>query len=123
LIGISVITLDSSAPIPPYEQVRAQIAAHVASGELAVGTKLPTVRQLATDLGLAVNTVARAYRELETANLIETRGRGGTFVTAAGTKSRAQLQESARAYARLVRNFSVPLDEAIAIVRSAIETP
>ena len=47
---------------------------------LPPGTRLPTVRELAGQLGLAVNTVARAYRELESAGVLETRGRFGTFV-------------------------------------------
>lgn len=117
-----MITVDVNSTVPPFEQVRGQIAAQIASGELAVGTRLPTVRQLAADLGLAVNTVARTYRELETAGLVATRGRGGTFVTAAGDTAREQLQSAAQSYARLVRDFNVPSEEAIAIIRGAIET-
>jgi DNA-binding transcriptional regulator YhcF (GntR family) len=65
---------------PPFEQLRSQIASRVATGDLAAGMKLPTVRQLAVDLGLAVNTVARAYRELEGDGVIVTEGRRGSFV-------------------------------------------
>ena len=54
-----LIRVDAASAVPPYEQVRAQIAALVRSGDLAVGTRLPTVRRLAEDLGLAANTVAR----------------------------------------------------------------
>lgn len=74
------IVVDPSSPEPPFEQVRRQIAAAASAGTLDPGHKLPTVRQLAADLGLAVNTVARAYRELESDHLIETHGRRGTFV-------------------------------------------
>src|SRR3954454_16179197 len=86
--GRPMISIDSGSPVPPYEQVRAQLAAQIGDRTLAVGTRLPTVRRLAADLGLAVNTVARAYRELEENGLVETRGRAGTFVSAAGEQVR-----------------------------------
>jgi DNA-binding transcriptional regulator YhcF (GntR family) len=82
-----VITVDSTSPMPPYEQLRSQLARQIHERTLAVGARLPTVRRLAADLGLAVNTVARAYRELEDSGLIETRGRAGSFVAAAGDGS------------------------------------
>ena len=72
--------LDPESPVPPFEQVKEQIAAAIEAGSLEPADRLPTVRQLATDLGLAANTVARSYRELELAGLLETRGRHGTFV-------------------------------------------
>ena len=77
------ISVDLGSATPPYEQIRAQVASLVALGALAPGTRLPTVRSLAADLGIAAGTVARAYRELEQAGLIETRRRNGTVV--AGT--------------------------------------
>jgi DNA-binding transcriptional regulator YhcF (GntR family) len=77
------ISIDTSSDVPPFEQLRTTIAAQVASGELPAGTKLATVRQLAADLGLAANTVARAYRELEADGVIATHGRRGTFVSSA----------------------------------------
>ncbi|MFF2316271.1 GntR family transcriptional regulator [Arthrobacter sp. NPDC058097] len=74
------ISVDLGSPIPPYEQIRLQISALIAAGALTAGTRLPAVRSLAADLGLAAGTVARAYRELEQAGLIETRRRNGTVV-------------------------------------------
>jgi GntR family transcriptional regulator len=74
------IHIDETSALPPYEQVRSQLAAQVTSGTLPAGTRLPTVRQLAAELELAVNTVARAYRELEADGVITTEGRRGTFV-------------------------------------------
>jgi GntR family transcriptional regulator len=74
------LTIDADSSTAPFEQVRTQIASAVAEGQLSPGAKLPTVRQLATDLGLATNTVARAYRELEADAVVATHGRGGTFV-------------------------------------------
>jgi DNA-binding transcriptional regulator YhcF (GntR family) len=75
------VSIDPGAAVAPYEQLRSQVAAQVADGRLPAGNRLPTVRQLATDLGLAANTVARAYRELEADGVVVTRGRAGTFVT------------------------------------------
>lgn len=78
------IVIDQEAASAPYEQLRAQIAERARAGVLPVGYKLPTVRGLAEELGLAANTVAKAYRALEADGVIETRGRNGTFVAAAG---------------------------------------
>lgn len=75
-----ILRVDASSAVPPYEQVRSQIATMVATGVLPVGRRLPTIRQLAADLGLAGGTVARAYRELEQGGLIDSRGRHGTFI-------------------------------------------
>jgi DNA-binding transcriptional regulator YhcF (GntR family) len=116
-----MITIDSQSAVPPFEQVRAQIAGQVADGMLVAGTRLPTVRRLADDLGLAVNTVARAYRELETAGLVETKGRGGTIVTAAGDQARARVQVEAQRYATLARELGLGAEEALRVVRSALD--
>ncbi|GAA1357152.1 GntR family transcriptional regulator [Streptomyces beijiangensis] len=77
-----VLRVDTAGHIPPYEQIRAQLTALIASGRLPEGERLPTVRQLASDLGLAPGTVARAYRELEATGLIRTRRGAGTRVAA-----------------------------------------
>ena len=74
------LSIDTASAVAPYEQLRRQLADGINSGELAPGAKLPPVRKLATDLGLAANTVARAYRELEEIGLLRTAGRAGTFV-------------------------------------------
>jgi DNA-binding transcriptional regulator YhcF (GntR family) len=118
--GDVMITIDSNSPVPPFEQVRMQIAAQVSTGELVAGTRLPSVRALADDLGLAVNTVARAYKELEAGGVVETRGRGGTVVTAGGDRARERLQHEAQRYARLAREIGVSAGEALRIVGNAI---
>src|ERR1044072_6019510 len=74
------IDIDTESAVEPFEQVHTQISELAGSGVLPVGYKLPTVRGLAETLGLAPNTVAKAYRTLETDGVIETRGRNGTFV-------------------------------------------
>jgi DNA-binding transcriptional regulator YhcF (GntR family) len=60
-----VLTINLDSPVPPYEQLREQIAGLIGAGELKPGARLPPVRQLAADLGIAGGTVARAYRELD----------------------------------------------------------
>jgi len=77
----ALVTVDLRDATPPYEQIRAQIASLIAVGQLADGSRLPTVRALAGDLGVATGTVARAYKELEATGLIESRRRLGTVVT------------------------------------------
>lgn len=83
------ISVNLGSATPPYEQIRAQVSSLIALGTLAPGTRLPTVRSLAADLGIAAGTVARAYKELEQSGLIETRRRNGTVV--AGTPEAGTL--------------------------------
>ncbi|MFI2434015.1 GntR family transcriptional regulator [Streptomyces sp. NPDC018693] len=113
------IHIDEGAA-PPYEQVRAQISEQARSGELPVGYRLPTVRGLSESLGLAVNTVAKAYRALETDGVIETRGRNGTFVAAAGSAAERELAAAAQAYAERARRLGVGEEAAAAAVRDAL---
>jgi DNA-binding transcriptional regulator YhcF (GntR family) len=74
------VSVDTDDPTPPYEQIRGQVARLIEAGQLAVGERLPTVRQLAGDLRVAPGTVARAYKELEAAGHVETRRAAGTRV-------------------------------------------
>ena len=120
------LTIDSDSATPPFEQVRTQIATAVAAGQLDAGTKLPTVRQLAADLGLATNTVARAYRELEADAVIATHGRRGTFVRSDVVDEgavRSSVADSARAvateYVHAVRKLGLSSQEAVRLVENA----
>jgi GntR family transcriptional regulator len=79
-----VLTLDPDNPTPPYEQLRRQLADLIAAEQLGPGDRLPPLRQLAGDLGVAVGTVARTYRELEQEGLLISRRGGGTRVAGAG---------------------------------------
>lgn len=79
-----VLTLQPDDPTPPYEQLRRQLADLITAGLLGPGDRLPPLRQLAGDLGVAVGTVARAYRELEQEGLLTSRRGGGTRVAAGG---------------------------------------
>ncbi|MEV6171754.1 GntR family transcriptional regulator [Streptomyces sp. NPDC051954] len=120
-----VIRVDTSSPVPPYEQIRAQLSALITTGRLPEHGRLPTVRQLAADLGLAAGTVARAYRELEAASLIHTRRGAGTRV--APLPSRApdpdptRLAELARRFVTQARMLGAEGDAVTTAVREALE--
>lgn len=117
-----IIEIHPSDPTPPYEQVRTQVAMMIQTGVLAPGTRLPPIRQLANDLGLATRTVARAYRELEAEGLVHSRVRHGTVVTRPGgrlseTEIHRQLTEAARAYLNTARLLGIPDDDAVHALR------
>ena len=114
------LSVDASSGAPPFEQVREGIRAQVDSGELSPGFRLPPVRSLAESLGLAANTVARAYKELEALGVVETRGRAGTFVAGSGVSS--SVRAAASAYVASVRALGLDDDEALAAVRRALES-
>ena len=118
-----IVEVDTASAVPAYEQIRAQIETMVATGVLAPGAGLPPIRQLAADLGLAVNTVARAYRELESAGLVHSRVRHGTVVAPLTRPRlprpdvRRRLDAAASSYALVCQQLGVPQDEALAAVR------
>lgn len=118
------IAVDPTDPTPPYEQIRRQLAGHIATGTLPAGTRLAPVRRLAADLELATGTVARAYRELEAAGLIVTRRGGGTTVaeqdpsaTQAGRRTR--LDRLSAEFVRAAGPLVTAEDEALDAVRRA----
>ncbi|NJC23206.1 DNA-binding transcriptional regulator YhcF (GntR family) [Arthrobacter pigmenti] len=96
------VTIDVESATPPYDQIRSQIASLIAVGSLTPGMRLPTVRNLASDLGVAPGTVGRAYKELETAGLIESRRRNGTVVSAHGAARSGNPDASAEVSAAVV---------------------
>ncbi len=114
-----MLVVDAASHVPPYEQVRRQIQALVAAGTLPPEHRLPTVRRLAGDLGLAVNTVARAYRELEQLGVVQTRGRHGTFVATRGVDREREGVLAAQQYARRLRELGFDVDSALRMVREA----
>lgn len=125
-----ILDLATDSPVPPYEQLRAQIITMVASGVLATGSRLPPIRQLAGDLGIASGTVARAYRELERDGVVVSRGRHGTYVldqwpVATSAAARADrervLSDAAHRFAVQVRQLGVSPAAALERARLAIE--
>lgn len=116
-----MLTIDPRSAVPPFEQLRLQLVAQVQSGELAAGSKLPTVRRLADDLGLAPNTVARCYRELERDGVIETRGRNGTVVAWSSDGAERGAQEAAQSFADRIRALGVDAERALDLARAALQ--
>ncbi|RII18856.1 HTH-type transcriptional repressor YtrA [Streptomyces sp. YIM 130001] len=114
------LRIDHQSGTAPYEQLRAQISGQARSGALPVGYKLPTVRGLAEELGLAANTVAKAYRALETDGVIETRGRRGTFVAAADDAAARRAAEAARTFADEARRLGLDRAAAAAAADQAL---
>ncbi|MGY1705283.1 GntR family transcriptional regulator [Geodermatophilus sp. SYSU D00697] len=115
------ITVDVRAATPPYEQIRGQIAAYVDGGLLREGDRLPTMRALAADLGVATGTVARAYAELEAAGLVASRRRTGTVVTGRpAAPAEEQLRRTAAELALQARGLGVDGETVLAIVRAAL---
>jgi GntR family transcriptional regulator len=121
------ITIVATAPEPVYEQIVRQIEAGVQSGELAAGAPLPTVRQLAGDLRINRNTVARAYKQLEDRGVILTAGRRGTFVRADATREVERLKSSRaeRSVEQVVRSLlgeGVSREEIVALFTDALRS-
>jgi DNA-binding transcriptional regulator YhcF (GntR family) len=121
-----ILRVDPASPVPPYEQIRSQVSNMIAAGVLPRDARLPTIRQLAGDLGLAGGTVARAYRELEDEGLVVTRGRHGTFVATNGVKRPSReadqlLAETARGFAVRARQLGFDSSEALAAAERALD--
>ncbi|MBO9706161.1 MAG: GntR family transcriptional regulator [Arthrobacter sp.] len=107
---------DSSVPL--FEQLRLRIVHLVDDGGLPPGQRLPAVRALATELDVAPHTVARAYKELEAAAIVETRGRNGTVVLPRDDRQKS-LGDAASAYAEAARTSGVSLAEAVRLLTAA----
>lgn len=123
--ALVVITTD---PTPPYEQLRRQLSDLIASGTLGPGERLPPLRQLAADLGLAVGTVARTYRELEAAGVVVSRRGAGTRVSAActarsDTERRQALRDQAHLFLRRARLLGASDEEARAALEHVLTEP
>ena len=96
--------VDSTSPTPIYAQLDRSIRAAIATGELGTGTQLPTVRQLAVDLAVNANTVARVYAQLERDGILETRRGVGTFVRESPSPQVARSHRE-RELRELIRRF------------------
>lgn len=123
-----ILHVDPDAAVPPYEQLRDQVTTMVLSGQLAPDTRLPPIRQLAADLGLAPGTVARAYRELESTHVVVSRGRHGTFTLAPEARPiahdrRRRLAEAAEQFAVRSLQLGVTAEDALAAAADALGRP
>lgn len=123
------LSVDLDDPTPPYEQLRRQLALSIQTGRLSPDERLPPLRQLAGDLGLAVGTVARTYRELEAAGLVRSRRGGGTRVAAplsseeSAAAARARVDEAARSFVWTVRFLGASTAQAHEAVDRAMAQP
>lgn len=116
-----ILEIAPGSPVPPYEQLRQQVTALVLGGRLARGDRLPSIRQLANDLGIAGGTVARAYRELESDGVVTTHGRHGTVVQGPPRQAGPppELLDAAQAYAGRATKAGAGLEEAITALQVA----
>ncbi len=113
-----MISLDLTSPVPPFEQIRSQVADLVRSGALLDGQRLPTVRQLAADLRVAPGTVARAYTSLEGEGLVRSQRSRGTRAVAP-TGPAPEVRASAEALAEVAKSHGLTLESAEALLRAA----
>lgn len=120
-----ILSVDPADPTPVYQQIRTQVERMVASGALAAGGRLPTIRQLATDLGVAKGTVAKAYEALLHDGIVTSAGRHGTVVAMDRTEDPAArsagLHDAARDYAVRVRQLDVDPGMAVDAFEQALE--
>lgn len=116
--GFFVIRLDSG--VPPYAQVRRRVVEARHTGELESGTRLPPVRKLAASLHLANNTVAKAYKELEAAGVVETKGRAGSFVRA-GSRAEDKALRITHRFLTDLEHIGLRRAEAEALLRRVLD--
>jgi GntR family transcriptional regulator len=114
--------LDPKAGTPFYRQIIDQIRFGIASGKLSVGEQLPTVRSLAVELKVNLNTVAKAYKELEIQNILETYQGTGTFINRndaflSETERQCKIQEICREFMTVAFSYGFTLDEMIAEIQ------
>lgn len=113
-----VLALDPDSTEPPFRQLKAQIVEAIRRGTLTPGTRMPAIRALATDVGIATRTAAKVYSELEEAGLLEGRGRAGTFVTSPDLTT-AVLTRAAEEFAERAAGSGFTLEESLSAVRAA----
>ncbi len=116
--SVSEVTIDHDSPEPPFEQVRRKVAALSSSGTWPPGHRLPPVRVLAAELGIAVNTAAKAYKALESDGVVETHGRRGTVVAMPHVGD-PQAASAAVTFVATARRQGLSRDEAHRLVDDA----
>ncbi|MDO5742858.1 MAG: GntR family transcriptional regulator [Micrococcaceae bacterium] len=119
---LAFIELDKTDKTSPYQQVRMQILVAISKGRLKAGTKLPSVRALAEQLGLAVNTAAKVYKELEATGAVVTRGRHGTIVQATGDEGSIAVADAASELAGVATRWGISEKAALGYVRAAFSS-
>lgn len=119
------VVVETASPVPAYEQIRAQITSLADHGVLSAGTRLPPIRQLAADLGLAPGTVAKAYALLEKSGITSTHRRRGTLINDRAVldpgEQLRELHRAAAAYARTVHLLDIDQQAARQAIDAALE--
>ncbi|MEZ0164976.1 GntR family transcriptional regulator [Kineococcus sp. LSe6-4] len=115
------VLVDTASAVPAYEQLREQVTTLVTTGALREGDRLPAARALAADLGLAVGTVQRAYRELELVGTVVSRRRTGTVV-AAGVSVEEDVRWAAEGFVERALSSGLTPDQALDVVRAALDS-
>lgn len=118
---VFIPSVDATLPEPPFRQIHDAVVAAVLAGELQSGERLPTTRGLASDLGVAVNTVAAAYRALEEAGVVEGRGRAGTFVSLERDPVAASARQVALRAAEQLSDLGLTPDDARRVLGEAVD--
>lgn len=116
---VRAFRVDPEDHTPPYLQLRTRVIEAIRSGQLVPGQQLPTVRALADSAGLAVNTVAHAYRSLDEDGFVEGRGRAGTFVTMTASGDE-QARRAALDFAERISRLDLEESQIIEYVRDAL---
>jgi GntR family transcriptional regulator len=114
------VEVDLTSSVPPYEQIRLQVLAHISAGRLRTGDRLPTIRALSADLGVAAGTVARAFHELESAGVVVTRRRTGTVVADGAAHHDDTVSAAATAFVTVARSAGLADGEVLDAVRGAL---
>jgi DNA-binding transcriptional regulator YhcF (GntR family) len=115
-----VVRIDRTRVEPPVQQIFSSIAQAVQEGILPPGTRLPTVRALATEAGVAVNTVAKSFRRLSDEGIVISRGRGGTVIAPRDTVL-DRVSVAAQEYASFATGLGLDAESAVSAVRSVLE--
>jgi GntR family transcriptional regulator len=116
------ITIDEADRRPVYRQIAEEIKTLIARGELEEGVALPPVRQIASDLGVNLNTIAAAYRELQKEGLVRVRHGAGAFVAArqVSQQSEVEMRKALRASLTHLALAGLPRSEILAIVNEEL---
>jgi GntR family transcriptional regulator len=119
--ALSALRLDPTSALPVAEQIQVQVVDLVTTGELPPGRRLPSVRALATALGVAPGTVAKVYRALEQEGFVATAGRNGTVVADQQVEATTRTRQQLRAVLQPLLDAGMSPAEVVRLVRSVLE--